>query len=84
MVRSVFCANGLYVGLPQAVEVAICKNCDSLVIAQPELDLRRSASLESLALTAVFGLHIDPLDQVLFGHRMGCRTNLNGDNAVFD
>ena len=56
------CQIKLDFGLPQTMEIAVGIYGDGLVIAQIEGNVWLFAGLEVLALTAVFGLNIDPFD----------------------
>ena len=55
---------------PQAVEIAIGVNRNSFIISQAEGDIGFVIGFQSLALSTVFGLDIDPLDEVFRKHRM--------------
>ena len=59
------CQIELYFRLPQTVEIAVSIYGNGLVIAQAEGHVGLFAGLEVLALTAFFGLDIDPFDVVL-------------------
>lgn len=60
----------LHFSHPQAVEIAIGVNRNSFIISQAEGDIGFVIGFQSLALSNVFGLDIDPLDEVFRKHRM--------------
>ena len=66
------------------MEIAVGVYGDGLVIAQAEGHIGFFAGLEILALTAVFGLDINPFDVVLIGHRMIYAANVDVDCSVFN
>ena len=78
------CQGRLYFRLPQTVEIAVGIYGHSLVITQAEGHVGLFAGLEILALTAFFGLDIDPLDVVLISHRMIDAANVDMDCAVLN
>ena len=57
------------------MEVAVSVNGNSFIRSQAEGDIGIAAGLQCLALTAVPGLHIDPLDKVPGNHGMVHREN---------
>jgi len=74
----------LQLGYPKAVEIAVSVNGKSLVIFQSEYRLGLLTGLESLALTAVFGENIHPLDVVLGKHGMRSRADVYSDNIAIN
>ena len=66
------------------MEIAIGVYGDGLVIAQTEGYVGLFTGLEVLALTAVFGLDIDPFDVVFIGHRMIDAADIDIDHAALN
>ena len=69
---------------PQAVEIAVGVNSNSLVITETEGNVGRIAGLQGLALTAIFGLNVDPLDVVFGDHGMIHAAHVDMDGTVFN
>ena len=67
---------------PQAVEIAIGVNRNRFIISQAEGDIGFVIGFQSLALSTVFGLNIDPLDEVFRKHRMIHAAHINGDGIA--
>ena len=67
---------------PQTVEIAVGIYRDSLIAAEAEAHVRSIAGLQRLALTAVLGLEIDPLDVMLGNHGMIHGADIDADRAV--
>ena len=68
---------------PQAVEVAISIDSYCFIVSQEEGDMGFITGLQNLTLTTVFGLDIDPLDEMLRKHRMIYRTHIDMDCTIF-
>lgn len=69
---------------PQAVEVAISIDSYCFIVSQGEGDMGFVTGLQNLTLTTVFGLDIDPLDEMLRKHRMIYRTHIDMDCTIFN
>ena len=69
---------------PQAVEVAISIDSYCFIVSQEEGDMGFITGLQNLTLTTVFGLDIDPLDEMLRKHRMIYRTHIDMDCTIFN
>ncbi len=67
---------------PQAVEIAIGVNRNRFIISQAEGDIGFVIGFQSLALPTVFGLDIDPLDEVFRKHRMIHTAHIDGDGIA--
>ena len=66
------------------MEVAVRVGCDNLRSAEREHRFGRAAGLEALAMAAIFGLQVDPLDVVLRQHGMIDATNVDNRLVAFD
>jgi len=69
--------------LPQTVKIAVSIYGNGLFVAQKEGDMRSVLGFEVLAVTAVLGLEIDPLDIVDIHHGVVHGAHIDGDNTVF-
>ena len=69
---------------PQAVDVAISIDSYCFIVSQEEGDMGFITGLQNLTLTTVFGLDIDPLDEMLRKHRMIYRTHIDMDCTIFN
>ena len=67
---------------PQAVEIAISIDSYCFIISQAEGDIGFVIGFQSLALPTVFGLDIDPLDEVFRKHRMIHAAHIDGDGIA--
>ena len=74
----------LYFGHPQAVEVAVGIDSHRLVITQEEGNIGGVAGLQNLALTTVFCLNINPLNEVFGSHGMVHSAHTDIDGTVFN
>ena len=70
-------------GFPQAVEVAISIDSYCFIVSQAEGDIGFVTGFQSLAQATVFGLDIDPLDEVFRKHRMIHTAHIDGDSITF-
>lgn len=66
------------------MQVAVLIHCNSLLAAEAEVGMGSGLGLERLAQAAVFGLNIDPLDEVLGDHGMVDGADVDGELVAVD
>ena len=77
------CRYQLKLGEPEAVEVAVGIYAQRLLIAQNEADMGCFTGIELLAVAALVGVQLNPLDPVDFLHGVVDAAYIDVDYAVF-